>query len=145
MTRSYSYQVRHATLDDLNAIKALFDSERNNLGFVMRPSLVTSIQRSEVLVAVDETLLSVVHYRHRRDGQTTLYHIAVQKELRRSGLGAVLIEALRHECQARQARFILLKCPQELSANQFYAAMGFQLQTQETGKHRPLNVWVLDW
>ena len=143
MTRSY--QVRHARLDDLDAIKALFDAERLALGFVLRPSLAQSIQREEMLVAYNGALIGAVHYHHRRDGQTTLYHIAVASSYRRAGLGAALIEALRHECQARQARFILLKCPQDLPSNQFYAAQGFQLQAQEEGKRRPLNVWVLHW
>ncbi|MCS6836815.1 MAG: GNAT family N-acetyltransferase [Anaerolineae bacterium] len=139
------YVVRPATPDDLDAVKALFDAERQALGFVLRPSLAESIHRGEILVVRDEGLLGAVHYRHRRDRQTTLYHIAVLSSRRRAGLGATLVEALKRECQARQARFILLKCPQGLPANQFYAAQGFQLQAQEAGKRRLLNVWTLTW
>jgi len=135
--------VRSATCDDLDGIKALYDAQRQALGFVLRPALAESIQRDELLVAWDEGLVGAVHYRHRRDHQTTLYHIAVQEGQQRRGIGAALVLALLQECQARQARCILLKCPQELPANQFYAVLGFQFQGQQAGKHRPLNIWVL--
>jgi len=135
--------IRPATLGDLDAIKALYDAQRQALGFVLRPALAESIQRSEILVAQNGVLVGAVHYRHRRDQQTTLYHIAVQESQQRRGIGAALLLALRQECQARQARCILLKCPQELPSNQFYAALGFHLQGQDTGKHRSLNIWVL--
>jgi len=135
--------VRFATCDDLDEIKTLYDSQRQALGFVLRPSLVESVHKNELLVAWDEKLVGAVHYHHRRDHQTTLYHIAVQENQRRRGIGAALVSALIRECQARQARCILLKCPQELLSNQFYKAMGFQLRGQDIGKHRPLNMWVL--
>jgi len=138
------FEVRMAAEADLDGIKRLFDAHRNELGFVLRPSLVKSIQSHEMLVAVQgAVVLGAVHYHHRRDGQTTLYHIAVFSDFRRRKVGLGLVRALQAECQQRRARFILLKCPSELNANRFYEKAGFHLREKESGKHRALNIWIM--
>lgn len=135
-------RIHQATLDDLDAVKRLFDANKTALGFVLRPSLIESIQRAELLVAYrDADFVGTVHYHHRRDGQTTLYHIAVDTTSRVAGVGRALIVALQQECILRGMHSIVLKCPQELPANQFYARVGFSRIRTDEGKHRPLNVW----
>lgn len=139
-----SLRIRKAQLGDLEAVKRLFDKHRAELGFVLRPALIKSIEGAEILVAVQASrVVGCVHYHHRRDGRTTLYHIAVEEHRRRTGVGAALIRALRDECDVRSASSIALKCPIELAANQFYKQLGFCLLRTETGKHRQLNVWLL--
>lgn len=134
--------LRKATCDDLDAIKRLYAQCANELGFVLRPALVRSLELQEVIIATRDELLGAVHYHHRRDKQTTLYHIAVQAASRRQRVGHRLVEALRNECQRHQMTHILLKCPEELSANAFYASLGFELSRVEAGKRRRLNVWL---
>lgn len=134
--------IRQATPDDLDAVKHLFDANKTALGFVLRPSLIESIQRAELIVAYRESdFVGVVHYHHRRDGQTTLYHIVVDTTCRATGVGRALILALQQECILRGMHSIVLKCPQELPANQFYARVGFSYIRTDVGKHRPLSVW----
>lgn len=138
--------IQHAVEGDLDEIKALCDGNRVELGFVMRPSLESAIKAEEILVAHDfeasrETCVGFVHYHHRRDEQTTLYHIAVCKSAQGHGIGRALILALCSESRNRSKAFIQLKCPEPLSANQFYAKLGFAKVSIEPGKFRPLCIW----
>ena len=137
------FSIRQATPNDLNAIKGLADQHREELGFVLRPALEKAIADQELLVAeVEELVVGFVHYHHRRDRQTTLYHIAVREEHRSQGIGRALIEALSIESSSRGKGQILLRCPTNLAANSFYANIGLSLISAEEGKRRELNVWV---
>jgi N-acetylglutamate synthase-like GNAT family acetyltransferase len=141
-------KIEHAHIDDLDAIKKLCDAHRVELGFVMRPSLISAVKAKEVLIAYNTSskvrvCLGFVHYHHRRDLQTTLYHLAVNSEARMNGVGRGLVEALREEARDRQKNVIRLKCPETLPANFFYAKVGFVKVSTEPGKSRPLCVWEM--
>ncbi|MFQ5758745.1 MAG: GNAT family N-acetyltransferase [Candidatus Bathyarchaeia archaeon] len=136
--------VRKATLDDLDVIKALADSHRYELGFVRCAALQRAIEQNEVFVAQNRQYITgFVDYHHRRDGQTTLYHIGVSPALRGQGIGRSLVMALYEEAQQRGSRTIVLKCPADLPANDFYAALSFHLIGEERSKNRPLRIWSL--
>lgn len=139
--------IRKAQPLDLDAIKTIADKHKTELGFIRRPTLEKSILLDEIFVAIDEesqAIIGFVHYHHRRDKQVTLYNIAVIQAFRSSGVATQLISALVEEAKARQLDYILLKCPEELEANKFYARYGFSAMPQEKGKHRALNIWRLD-
>lgn len=138
------FTLRQATLADLDTIKSLTDDHRHELGFVIRPALMRSIKRGELIVATNSTgLIAFVEYHHRRDAQTTLYHIVVAPDYRRQGVGRRLIEWLADEARAVGKEIIALKCPTTLPANDFYARTGWSLAGSEPGKHRLLNLWQL--
>lgn len=136
-------ELRYAASVDLDRVKALCDRHRVELGFVLRPSLAAAIAACEVIAAVSaaDQLLGIVHYHHRRDGQTTLYHLAVAPERRGSGVGRALIAALRAETHHHGQTVIRLKCPSGLAANAFYRRVGFICVAQDPGKSRVLNQW----
>lgn len=139
--------VRKAQLLDVDALKMLADANRRELGFVLRPSLIESISREQVLVAVTaspEIITGFVEYRHRKDERTTLYHIVVSFHYRGIGIGRALIRTLGLESMEFGKKHILLKCPEDLPSNAFYRSLGFQLIDTENGKTRRLNVWHLD-
>lgn len=137
-------KVRKAVLEDLDAIKQIADAHRNELGFIMRPALQRSIEREELYIAVNgDSVVGFVEYHHRRDEQTTLYHIAVSPEVRKRGIGTMLVEALKNEALDKGKQLILLKCPLPLPANSFYARLGWQRAAVEQGKSRPLVLWHL--
>lgn len=139
------FYIRKARPSDLLILKEIADQHKHELGFVLRPALSRSIGREEVLVAEDDTdLLGFVEYHHRRDEQTTLYHIVVTSDCRRQGVGKALINHLRDEARDLQKSVILLKCPDDLSAQEFYKRVGFRPIREETGKKRSLVVFVLD-
>jgi N-acetylglutamate synthase-like GNAT family acetyltransferase len=138
-------KIRKALIDDLDAIKSIADASKAELGFVLRPALMASIRREEVLVAVTRSQIAAfVEYHHRKDRQTTLYHIAVSKSYHRQGVGQALLQALHYEAESLGKTCIMLRCPIDLSANHFYEGCGFYLAGTENGKQRPLNVWVLN-
>jgi ribosomal protein S18 acetylase RimI-like enzyme len=139
-----NYIIRKAVRSDLDEIKTLADAHKRELGFTLRPTLAESIARGEVFVAADDAdLIGFVDYRHRKDEQTTLYHLVVSPEWRQRGVGRGLIEALQTEATERGKDYILLKCPEDLPANAFYQKLGFELTTSENGRSRKLNVWRL--
>lgn len=137
--------IRKAVDCDIDEIKKLIDRHRHELGFVLRSALQKSIQRGEVMVAVSSSsVVGVLEYHHRRDEQTTVYHIAVDGSWRRRGVAGRLLAALQEECVAKDKRFVLLRCPVGLPANGFYPTVGFVLTATETGRSRALNVWRLN-
>lgn len=138
--------LRKATSKDLDHIKRLVDLHKNELGFVIRSALERSIHLSEIVVAVNtvDEIIGLVHYHHRKDGQTTLYNLVVGETSQRKGIGKCLVDSLKIEAQDRQQSFILLKCPEQLSANSFYQNYGFTLSTTEQGKKKTLSIWRLD-
>jgi len=136
--------IRKATPADLDAIKIIADAHRHELGFVLRPALAESIGRDEVLVAENhQGLIGFVEYHHRRDTQTTLYHVAVIPRYRRQGIGRMLVNALCVEALSLGKRVIRLKCPADLPARGFYACLGFETLKEERGNGRPLLIWSL--
>ena len=135
---------RQASPDDLAPIKRICDANKSELGFVNRGALAASIERGEILCAsLEGELCGFVEYHHRRDAQTTLYHIGVAHEVRGQGVGAALVQSLAAESRRRDKAHIRLKCPSTLEANSFYARLGFQPLGIEDGKSTPLQIWQL--
>lgn len=134
--------IRSAATTDLDAVKCLADEYRYELGFVLRPALAKSIEQSELLVAENSKgIVGFVEYHHRRDEQTTLYHIAVQHDHRQLNIGRQLVEALLSEARQHGKSRIQLKCPVDLEANEFYERLGFTRVEVQPGKGRSLVVW----
>jgi GNAT superfamily N-acetyltransferase len=120
------------------------DAHRHELGFVLLPSLREQIEQGEMLVAVqDDELVGFVDYHRRRDGQITLYHIVVEPAIREQGVGRALVNALVQVARDTGCSRVVLKCPIDLQANQFYQGYGFRLEKTINGRKRPLNVWML--
>lgn len=143
-TSGNSTLVRPAQVADLPAVKRLADSHRHELGFVLLPSLRERIEQGEMLVAVkDGEVIGFVDYHRRRDGQITLYHIAVEPLRQQQGVGQALVDALHGVARETGCSRIALKCPTDLEANRFYERYGFRLDETQSGQKRPLNVWVL--
>lgn len=134
--------IRKATLEDLDKIKELADSEVNAVGFTLRPALVESIHKNSVFVAVnDNDIIGYVAHRKKRDLTITLSTIVVCKKERGNSIGKQLIQTLIDEAITLDMKYILLKCPVELPSNNFYKALGFKLVRTDPGKKRQLNVW----
>ena len=136
--------IRKATPGDLDVIKALADTFKNELGFVLRPALANSIERDEVIVAENsEGVVGFVEYHHRLDEQTTLYHVAVHPDHWRQGIGRQLVRALIRDSDKCNKGFIQLRCPVDLPANEFYKQLGFSQVDTDPGNQRELAIWRL--
>ena len=137
-------ELAKATPNDIECIKGIADANRDKIGFVRRQILLEQQKRGWLIVAkVDSQIVGFVSYRHRKDGQTTLYEICVVDECQASGIGTHLMDALVNESRGLGKDRVVLKCPAELSANRFYSKYGFLFKTFEQGKSRPLIVWEL--
>lgn len=139
-------EIRLATHADLTAVKRLADQHKGAIGFVLFPALQEAVERGALLVAVDSEnrICGFVNFRHRKqDDSTTLYEICVELQGRRKGVGRDLVNALIECCRTAGKHIIQLKCPVDLSANHFYANLGFQRVEVVCGKRRNLNVWKL--
>jgi ribosomal protein S18 acetylase RimI-like enzyme len=134
--------VRFAAADDVPAVKAIADRHRHELGFVPAAALVEAARERRLLVAVlDGKVVGFVHFRCCRDGHATIYEIAVLSEHRRRGVGRALVGAVSQEAIQRGCIVLQLKCPIDLSANEFYRRVGFTEAGIEEGKRRPLRIW----
>jgi len=139
------YTVRPASSADLDAVKKIADAHKYELGFVLRPALANSIDRGELFVAENAAgVIGFVDFHHRRDEQTTLYHIVVEPDHRVRGIGHALVEALIADAREQGKSVIQLKCPQDLSANAFYQRLGFYHAGTNAGKNRPVHVWRIE-
>jgi len=137
--------IRSASPEDLDTIKKIADAHKHELGFVLRPALARSIEREELLVAENTNgVIGFVDFHHRRDKQTTLYHIVVESAYRGNGIGRALVEALIANARQEGKSYIQLKCPQDLAANEFYRRLGFRRVATDVGERRPLIVWRIE-
>jgi len=137
-------EITKAELDDIDFIKSIADANKDKIGFIRRNTLIEQQKRNWMIVAkIASKGVGFVSYRHRKDDQTTIYEICVAEDHRNNGIGTQLMNALVFEaCELGKER-IVLKCPSDLVANNFYANYGFLFKALEKGKNRPLNVWEL--
>lgn len=126
--------LRHATENDLPAIKAIANCYKKELGFVMLPALRKAIAARELQVAVlDGSIVGFCNWHKRKDGWSTVYEIAVHPDYHSKRIGRALLAAIPGD--------IRLKCTVENPANEFYARVGFACVGTEDGRKHPLNVW----
>jgi GNAT superfamily N-acetyltransferase len=96
-----------------------------------------SAQRGELLL-VDG---GMCHFHLRRDGQVTIREIIVLPQKQGQGVGRKMLEQLK---SIEGAASVFAKCPTDLKANGWYAAMRFELErVEETASGRKLNHWRL--
>ena len=139
-TQSKELIVRFAQQDDLPDIKALVDAHRHELGFVNRAVIEKAINDQEILYIPNQGFL---HFHHRRDRISTLYHLCVLSRCRNQGIGRQLINEWEKFCRKPEAgiKRLRLKCPIDLKANGFYSHIGFSRTAVEAGKNRNLIIW----
>ena len=142
---SSQYQICKATKKNIKEIKIIADANTKMVGFILRPALLEAVERKELLVvkARNNRILGFINYHHRQDQQTTIYEICVKARYRGKGIGRELIKTVANEACILEKDWILLKCPENSPANQFYARVGFCHVSVENGRKRRLNIWKL--
>ena len=121
-----NFKIRYAKSKDIDAIKAIADSNPKSIGFVLRPALEEAVENKKLIVAVDEngTVLGFCNYNIRKKDDVLVIY------------AERMIEKL--------PKPIMLKCPVDNESNKFYKRVGFELIRVDEGKKRKLNVWELD-
>lgn len=135
--KSLDDTITFATEKDLPFVKALADAHRHEIGFVNRATVAEAIAHKEILCTADGFL----HFHHRRDKISTLYHLCVSPSYRRKGVGIKLIRAWEEYSRKCGMETLRLKCPLDLEANGFYYRIGFCRKSIEPGVKRSLVVW----
>lgn len=127
---------------ELDAVKKLADSHTKELGWLPRPAFEEARKHSCILIATDSgTIVGYLKFQLRKDYIITLSQICVEPTNRQSGTGLALINKLIQIGTDSGVKFIQLKCPVDLPANNFYQHCDFELVGIEKGKKRQLNVW----
>src|SRR5262249_15057232 len=133
--------IRPAHPCDIDAVKAIADQNRPELGFHTRQSFAEGVRNTELLVAAtDGRLAGFLRFHQTRAGHATLREIATSAEFRGRGIGRALVLALVDATRGAGATSIRLNCPVELPANEFYRSLGFRRshRRSKAGKSRPL-------
>ena len=131
-----NFYIRAGVLQDIDEVQLLARKNSKALGFVRRASLEEAIQRRGLWVAfVNLEVVGFITFRKRRDLVSTVYELCVAEAYRNQGIGRLLLKTSTVP--------IVLKCPQDLPANEFYQRAGFVLERTEKGRNRSLNVWKL--
>jgi len=111
----------------------------------MRGALIDSINKGTLLVSkYNSKITGFINYHHRKDEQTTLYEICVDKNYRGRGQGKILFNYLVNEVKSCDKKIILLKCPVDGIAHGFYFKAGFTIKTTRTytKNGKKLITWV---
>lgn len=129
--------IRYAVESDLIAIKKIANQFRDELGYVMYPSLRRAIECRELYIAeYGKQIVGFCNWHTRKDGISTIYEIAVAKHRQGESIGKALLHAV--------PKPIRLKCTVDNDrANGFYASQGMKLMRVESGRKRELNVWEM--
>lgn len=129
--------------------KRIAETHKKELSFVLKATLERAESLSEIKIAghKGKTIYGFCHFHHctrsSKEGQTTIYSLVVLPEFRGFGWGRLLFyKVLCAAIEAGSDR-IVLKCPQDLPANNFYKRLGFKkTKTIEPQGKRKLNVWT---
>lgn len=126
--------IRYAVESDIQNIKKIANKYKNELGYVMYPSLRRAIEKRELWVATfGQRIVGFVNWHLRRDGWATIYEIAVAPDCKNMGIGRALFEAIPHKKQ--------LKCTVDNPANKFYERIGMHFVERQSGRKRELNFY----
>ncbi len=145
-----SITIRWARPEDVDGAKNLADQMRMMIGFVNRAVLQEAQQRGWLLVAVQHIadvgvhngqVIGFVNFRIRQDRVCTLYEIAIAPDHQRQRVGTRLFRSLIRRAHEEQCTYVQLKCPSDLTANDFYEKAGCRQVGVEEGKRRSLNIW----
>lgn len=138
--------IRAAEPTDVVACKVIADQHRAALGFLPRAVFAEAITHHNLLVAAtsEAVVTGFVRFNHRQRGtETAIYDLGVASSLQGRGIGRALVCAVAAQCRTRNRAAIILRCPEGLPANEFYARVGFQRNGVEEGRRRRLVVWRL--
>lgn len=137
--------IRHATGDDVAYCKQIADANRDSLGFINSAILTDSMSQNRLLVAEScGMVVGFARYYHRiRVPETTLYDICVAEHVRRKGIGRSLIHILTMTARSCGHVAIIARCPEGISANEFYVRLHFVQDGIKSGRRRRLIQWRL--
>ena len=124
--------------DKVLEAKRIASKYSKELGFVNRKALEESCGKNELEVIEK---VGFCHFHHCKNGQTTIYSLAILPEAKKQGWGRLLFYRVLCAAIENGSDRIVAKCPEDLDSNGFYQHIGFSLVEIEPGKRRRLNKW----
>jgi ribosomal protein S18 acetylase RimI-like enzyme len=132
------YKLEGFLPEELDSVYKLFNKFSKEVGFVMKPSIIESARRRNLIVVKDgdKVIGSCKFNIRKRDKVGVIYEVVVDNEYRGKGIGLECINIVRGKCL-----YLELKCPVDNESNKFYEKVGFKKVGVIKGKKRELNVW----
>tara|TARA_R100001198_G_C5234621_1_gene212918 strand:- start:131 stop:673 length:543 start_codon:yes stop_codon:yes gene_type:complete len=139
--------VRLAELKDLTYIDHLQRKNSDVLGWMSKATFEREIPLARVMLAeIDKEPVGYLY--HGSERQTCKIHQAcIEYDLRGQSYGAALVNTLLDHLKAFGVLNLMLHCGSDITANQFWRAMGFYCQVIAPGgrkRSRDINVWRYD-
>lgn len=129
--------LKQREIEKIEQIYKLFNKYSKEVGFVLKPSIIESTMKGEVIyIEQNNQIVGACKFHKRKDGIITIYEIVVDDRFRGKGLAKQMLQFIG------KRGLISLKCPIDNESNKFYKKIGFRLLKIEEGKKRNLNVWV---
>lgn len=137
--------VRSGRQSDMRFILAMMRQESNAVGFVPKGKLEWGIARGRVLVAAEgRQQLGYIYAGSTMSGVMPIFQTVIAPGCRRREIGAALLArseslAIAGECWGLECR-----CRDDLEANQFWVAMGWEcLESRPggAGRGRRINIY----
>jgi len=132
------YKLKGFLPEELDSVYKLFNKFSKEVGFVMRPAIIESARRRNLIVVKDgdKVIGSCKFNIRKRDKVGVIYEVVVDNEYRGKGIGLECVNIVRGKCL-----YLELKCPIDNESNKFYEKVGFKKVRVISGKKRKLNVW----
>jgi GNAT superfamily N-acetyltransferase len=128
--------IRGAVGGDIDTCDRIARQYPDELSFVSKVKMRDGVDRREMFVAcVDNVVVGFVLWHRCRDGWSTIYDLAVNRDHRGLGIGRALLYTV--PCPIR------LKCTATNPANKFYQDAGMMLVGTEPSKRTMLNMYHL--
>lgn len=136
-------------MDDLSFIIGLMQQNTDALGFIPEPTVRQRYDERYIIQTDDYGRKRgyLLHGSPAPGGVLTIAQACIEFNHRRNGFGFSVVQQLIDRADAAQVRAIKLRCADDLEANRFWKAAGFELTKQEyphNRRQRIINTYLLD-
>jgi hypothetical protein len=126
--------VHLATAADLRFILQQQRQESNALGFVPRPRLEWAVEHNRILIAsAGSQRLGYTFIGSTRSGILPIHQCVTEAGVRRRTVGEAFAASVVKIAMAANCRAVRCNCRDDLEANAFWQAIGFELSAQRPG------------
>ena len=135
-------KIQISKYEDIDYIAKIASKNSQTLGFVRKTKLIISIQKQQVhVIKEDSVVVGYIHFHVRKDDIITIYELCIDEPFRNKGLGRLLVESVVSIGKDINSSLIKLKCISNTDACDFYEHIGFEHIRTEQGKKNQINIY----
>lgn len=137
-------------MNTLDFVLGVMRQNTNALGFIPRATIEQRYIAHQQIVLATKAGTPVGYLLHgvaRPGGVLTIAQHVVEYDYREHGYGMDAVRELIARAQTANCRAVVLRCAEDLHANQFWAAAGFERTarlTASNARQRAINVYTFD-